>query len=149
MPISISCNINKIEVVLEVSKITGYTGKNIKEESSFDLIATTEDESSMLDTFWNDSIAYLFDSVKKYNSTILEDSDGVNISFELPSSFDKNLTKSIQKTLSFFVINWMCSKWFNLSKKDEVSYYVKECERILVNISRLMNARNKPVKKIR
>lgn len=147
MSINISCNINKNEVILEVSKITGYTGKNAKEEGVFGLIAATEDESSMLDTFWNDSIAYLFDSVKKYNSTILEDSDGVNISFELPSSFDKNLAKSIQKTLSFFVVNWMCSKWFNLSKKDEVSYYVKECERLLINISRLMNTRNKPIKK--
>lgn len=148
---NITSSISKSSVFAEVSKITGYTGKNvqgnIENEKLFDLVAATTDEEDLLSTYWNDALETLFDSVKKYGASVSDTSSGRTFTFDLPSNFDSSGTSSIEKTMNLCVINWICAKWFNVSKKDEVEYYEREAGRLLNNLSRLLNARKKPIKK--
>ena len=148
----ITSHINKSTVFAEVSKITGYTGKNLptneaENEKPFDLVAVTADEEDLLSTYWNDAVESLFDAVKRYGASISDTSSGRTFTFELPSNFDNTGVSSIEKTMNLYVVDWICGKWFNVSKKDEVAYYEREGLRLLNNLSRLLNARRKPTKK--
>ena len=140
------CKIRKDLVLEEISRLTGYTGKT-SNEVDIDNVAVTADEEKLIAPFWTNSVNKLFGVVRRFRVSVNNDADGISYNFDMPSSFDVKAISSIEETMQSFVVNSICSKWFNISKKEEVSYYISESERDSANIQLLLNKKCKPTKK--
>lgn len=135
--------VEKTSIYDEVMDITGYTGKNT---GDIDKIAATEDEINILDRFWNDAISSVFDIIRR-NSTMVDDTTKVTYSLSLPSNFNINTEAPLKKNIQMYIVNFVCAKWFNITKKDEVKDYDAICINIAEKISKLIMERTKPVRR--
>ncbi|RHJ75757.1 hypothetical protein [Parabacteroides sp. AM08-6] len=135
------CTINRIEVLSEVNKITGYTGKQV--EGKFDNIASTEDEENIIGSLYDESILQLFSSFAAYRPSLKSGS----IFFDVPETFDISKKQVIEKDIMQFLMNEVCYRWFKITKPDEVDFYSMQGVRILDNIRTLFNMRIIPTKR--
>lgn len=133
----------KTEVYAEVGDITGYTGKNA---GDIDKISATDDEINILGRYWDDAIINAFGIIRRY-STITEDSLKVEYSLTLPSNFNPGAEIPLNKNIRQYIVNFICAKWFNLVKPEEVKNYEALCINISNNISKLIMERTKPVRR--
>lgn len=133
--------LNRNEILKEVNKITGYTGKQV--EGRFDNIASTEDEEAMLVSLYNESMTQLFPSFSAYSPVFTNDS----IRFNVPLSFNVDLSYLIEKELTQYLINEICYRWFKITKPDEVDFYSIQATRILNNLKTIFNMRVEPVRR--
>lgn len=133
--------LNRNDILREVNGITGYTGKQVEER--FDNIASTEDEEPILVSLYDESIAQLLPSFSAYNPSFANDS----LCFDVPLSFNADLSNMIEKELARYLINEICYRWFKITKPDEVDYYSMQAARILSNLKTIFNMRVKPVRR--
>ncbi|WP_099465569.1 hypothetical protein [Parabacteroides provencensis] len=135
------CVLVRENVLQKVNEITGYTGKQI--EGGFDKIASTEDESNIMNSLYNESILEILTSLSAYRPTIKDDV----IVFDIPETFELKVKKTIEDYLNKYLINAICERWFKITKPDEVEYCQIQLIRILNGLKSLFNMRVKLVKR--
>lgn len=135
--------IDKTIVYAEVEDITGYTGKN---SGDVDKISATEDELNILDRYWDDAISNAFNIIRRY-STMTDDTSKVTYALTLPPNFNSGAEVPLNKNMRQYIVNFICAKWFNLVKPEEVKTYDALCINIASNISKLIMERTKPVRR--
>lgn len=135
------CTINRAQVLSEVNKITGYTGKQV--EGGFDNIASTEDEENIIGSLYDESILQQLSSFAAYRPSLKSES----IFFDVPETFDVSQNQAIEKDIMQFLINEVCYRWFKITKPDEVDFYSMQAARILNNLKTIFNMRVKPVRR--
>ena len=131
---NIEVTLNKAEIMPEVYKITGYTGaKNMDIEK----ISSTEDDLNILDSYFGEAVSSIADIVSRYGYLSNET--------EKSSTFWKiAVKKALEKSLKQYVSNYICMQWFNLSKKEEVTYYGIVCDKQAVAIKKYLLERERP-----
>lgn len=130
----ITLNIKKASVYDDVAKLTGYIGaKNNESELTYDKVFTTDDDRILLERFWRDACNASTDEFKNFiksvtesTSQTIDNTEIYTVVMDMPSSFDSNLTNSIQNSLHSYFVNSIASKWFALIDKNESDYYNKE-----------------------
>lgn len=145
--IEITLRINKDKVYEEVAKTTSYTGKKMDDEHAYERIFTTDEDKDMLERFWSESKNTVCNSLKKVLAEEVENERGEFILLlNLSSSFDENLTASIQGSLfSFFVMN-ITAKWYTLTNKEEATGYATEAATYVEDILRKAFFKKRPVR---
>lgn len=126
-------SIKKANVYDEVAKLTGYVGAKSIEDTgkAYDRVFTTDDDRLILERFWREAIGAITDEVKKFIVTVSapNNSQSVDITevweatLNMPSSFDDNLTGSINDSLLSYAVNSIASKWFAIANKEESDKY--------------------------
>lgn len=133
--------LNKAEIMPEVYKITGYTGaKNMDIEK----ISSTEDDLNILDSYFGEAVSSIADIVSRYGYLSNETENGSTFCFDLPSSWKIAVRKALEKSLKQYVSNYICMQWFNLSKKEEVTYYGTVCDEQAIAIKKYLLERERP-----
>lgn len=125
--------IKKAVVYDEVAKLTGYVGAKTIEDSgkAYDRVFTTDDDRLMLERFWRESIGAITDEVKRFITTVSSPSNSQSVditevwetTLNMPSSFDDNLTGSINSSLLSYAVNSIAGKWFAITNKEEADRY--------------------------
>lgn len=126
-------SIKKANVYDEVAKLTGYVGaKNIEDTGmAYDRVFTTDDDRLILERFWREAIGAITDEVKRFivtvstpnNSQSVDIAEVWEVTLNMPSSFDDNLTGSINDSLLSYAVNSIASKWFAITNKEESDKY--------------------------
>lgn len=125
----------------EVYKITGYTGaKNMDIEK----ISSTEDDLNILDSYFGEAVSSIADIVSRYGYLSEETEEYSTFCFVLPSSWKQTVKKALEKSLKQYVSNYICMQWFNLSKKEEVTYYGTMCDEQAAAIKKYLLERERP-----
>ena len=138
---NIEVTLNKAEIMPEVYKITGYTGaKNMDIEK----ISSTEDDLNILDSYFGEAVSSIADIVSRYGYLSNETEKSSTFCFDLPSSWKIAVKKALEKSLKQYVSNYICLQWFNLSKKEEVTYYGTVCDEQAVAIKKYLLERERP-----
>ena len=134
-------SVSKASVMEEVYQITGYTGvKN----SDMDKLTSTEDDSSLLLSFYREATSSLSDEVSRVGY-LLEESDSTStFLYNLPSNWNTGMERSLAKAMAQYVMNYVCAKWFSLTKKDETQQYQGVCQQLAVSILKYLYERKKP-----
>ena len=132
--------INMQNVFDEVSLITSRTGQ---QSHSIDGVSATDDENNIIRSFWGDSLSELYDVVRRFAS-FSETANDASYSFALPSNWNEAALPALEKCMSQFCVNFICTKWFNVSKKDEVAFYAGICDGLGEKMKRLLTERKKP-----
>lgn len=125
--------IKKAVVYDEVAKLTGYVGAKTIEDSgkAYDRVFTTDDDRLMLERFWREAIGAITDEVKRFITTVSSPSNSQSVditevwetTLNMPSSFDDNLTGSINSSLLSYAVNSIAGKWFAITNKEEADRY--------------------------
>ncbi len=147
---NITLTVTKSKVYEEVAKITSYTGvKKVGDNGAYDRILTTDEDKDLLERFWSEAKNTVCNNLKKALSEDEESSSGeYAISLNLSSSFDTQLTDSMQSSLfSFFAIS-ITAKWFAFTNKDEAANYAAEASVYMDDIMRKVFYKKKPVRPI-
>lgn len=134
--IAITLTVDKKGVYREVAKTTSYTGAKMDDANAYDRIFTTDENSEMLERFWQESRIAACNSLKRFLQSETE-ADGVySLALELSGSYNEALTESMQRSLfSFFVMN-ITAKWYTLANKNEAEGYASEAATYMEDIRR-------------
>ena len=112
--ISITLTINKANVYDEVAKTTSYEGKKMEEDkNAYERIFIIEEDRTMLERFWNEACNTATETFKRFIVSVIEQTDSTTMDvtknyvakLEVSSSYDVNLTNSIQASLFSFFVN--------------------------------------------
>lgn len=122
----------------EVYKITGYTGAK---SGDVDKISSSEDDSDILDNYFDEATGAISDIISSYGAI-----NRTDISLTLPSNWKETVKPSLETNLESYIVNYICLKWFNLAKKEDVSYYNEVLKTISSNIVKLICERKRPVR---
>ena len=138
---NIEVTLNKAEIMPEVYKITGYTGAK---KMDIEKISSTEDDLNILDSYFGEAVSSIADIVSRYGYLSNETENSSTFCFDLPSSWKIAVRKALEKSLKQYVSNYICMQWFNLSKKEEVTYYGTVCDEQAIAIKKYLLERERP-----
>ncbi|MCM1079097.1 MAG: hypothetical protein NC344_05650 [Bacteroidales bacterium] len=143
--INVTLRVEKEKVYEEVAKTTSYTGKKMDDEDGYDRVFTTDEDQEMLERFWNESKNTICNALKKVFLDEVETEQGeFRLQLDLSSSFDENLTTTMQSSLfSFFVMN-ITAKWYTLANKKEATEYATEAATYVDDIKRKAFFKRRP-----
>lgn len=137
---NIQITINEDDIYKEVYAITAHTGKALE---SIDKVSATEDESSVLRPFLNESTAELSDVVASFG-TISYGTGSINLSFSLPSNWKESVKPTLEQCLMNYLTNSVCQRWFAMTNRDDVKYYADKVVVNAANITKLLCERKRP-----
>jgi hypothetical protein len=151
--IEVTLTVSKQRVYDEVAKTTSYTGSKMQgDDSAYDRIFTTDSDRSMLERFWTEACNAATEKLKKFLVSVSDNSEGSTIDLsrdyvvelELSSSYDENLTESIQASLFSFFVSVIVGKWFKFTNKDEADKYIADAVGMMNDVMAKIYYRKKP-----
>lgn len=151
--IKVTLTVSKQRVYDEVAKTTSYTGAKMQgDDSAYDRIFTTDSDRSMLERFWTEACNAATEQFKKFIVEVSDNSEGSMIDLsrdyvvklELSSSYDDNLTESVQASLFSFFVSVIVSKWYKFTNKDETDSYAADAVGMMNDVMGKVFYRKKP-----
>lgn len=153
---SVNININKANVYVEVAKTSSYSGAKMIDEApnAYEKIFTTDEDRMMLERFWREACNQVTDLFKPFLESVVElsESHGIDLtanytaSLSLSSSYDPNLTNSIQNSLFSFFTNYIIAEWFKFTNKQEAQSYANEASAMLLDVKGKIYFKKKPTR---
>lgn len=137
----VSVQITRENVMQEVYKITGYTGKK---NGDMDGLSSTEDDVNVLDIYYSEATSSLAEEISRMGYLSQEDGSTSSFQFTLPSNWNGNMKSSLVKSMEQYVCNYICAKWFNLMKKNETEHYSNLCTQLGASIQKFLLERKRP-----
>lgn len=134
----VTITLDKNKVMEEVYKITGYTGAKTDGEV-MDKISSTEDDLRLLDSYYNEAVGSLSEIIANFGAVINSE-----VKLALPVNWDASAKNSVETNLANYLVNYVCVKWFNLTKKDDMAYYTELVSALSQSIITLLCKRTKP-----
>lgn len=151
--IDVTLTVSKQQVYDEVAKTTSYTGTKMQNDNSaYDRIFTTDSDRSMLERFWTEACNAATEKLKKFLVSVSDNSEGSTIDLsrdyvvelELSSSYDDNLTESVQASLFSFFVSAIVSKWYKFTNKGEADGYAADAVGMMNDVMGKVFYRKKP-----
>ncbi len=139
--------VNKRCVYDEVAKTTEYTGdKMTGDETAYERIMLTDEDTEMINRFWNECKTIICNNLKKVLISETEAEGEYLLVLGLSASFDKSLTESMERSLfSFFVMN-IAAKWYTFANKGEATGYATEAATYIDDIKRKAFHKKRPTR---
>ena len=153
--IEVTLTVSKQLVYDEVAKTTSYTGAKMQgDDAAYDRIFTTDSDRSMLERFWTEACNAATEQLKKFIVEVSDNSEGSTIDLsrdyvvglELSSSYDNNLTESVQASLFSFFVSVIVSKWYKFTNKEETESYAADAVGMMNDVMGKIFYRKKPVR---
>jgi hypothetical protein len=155
--IEVTLTVSKQRVYDEVAKTTSYTGAKMQgDDSAYDRIFTTDSDRSMLERFWAEACNAATEQLKKFIVEVSDNSEGNTIDLsrdyvvklELSSSYDNNLTESVQASLFSFFVSVIVAKWYKFTNKEEIESYGADALGMMNDVMSKIFYRKKPTRVI-
>ena len=148
--------VNKANVYNEVAKTTSYTGAKMEEDAAYQRIFTKDEDRLMLERFWNETCNAATDQLKQFIKSVSSQTmdttihldENYEVTLELSSSYDTNLTGSAQTSLFSFFVSSIVSKWFKFTNKQETDSYVQEAVGLMNDVISKIYWKKKPTRVI-
>lgn len=123
---SITITINRGTVFNDVGRLTHYEGDRfINDENAFDRIPTTGSDEEMLGQFWQSACDGVTEAMKRFITSLTTTPNFV-ATLEVSSSYDENLTSSINTNIQNCMTYHIVSQWYKLTNKEESNSYALE-----------------------
>lgn len=148
---SLSIAITKSDIYEEVAKTTAYLGaKRTLEDgkTAYDQMFVTEQDKTMLDRFYDESVATLLNLLKRFVVAVGGNGGNVAWTLELSSRFDTLLGASITSSAKSFLVNSIIGKWCEITANDKVKEYADNASALLLDIKDKVYSKTKPKRTI-
>lgn len=153
--IEVTLTVSKQLVYDEVAKTTSYTGsKMADDDKAYDRIFTTDGDRTMIERFWTEACNAATEQMKRFIVSVSDNSENNTVDLsrnyvaqlELSSSYDNNLTESVQASLFSFFVLAIVSKWYKFTNKDEAGTYAADAVGMMNDVMGKLYHRKKPVR---
>lgn len=146
---TIKINILRRDADEELARITSYAG--IKSPGSeglkdLDRIATVDEDSALLNRYWQAAANTLADRLKDFITGLAADNESVGLTLEVSGAYDDALTPSLEGDLRGYAAAYMTRAWFAITLPERAAEWDAECERLLRDASRKLYHRKRPVR---
>ena len=142
----ITITITAAELLPDVYKITGYTGKKAVTDKDIDRISSDSDDANILGDYFMEACNALADIFTRTGYASAMTSTSVTYALTFPANWKSGVLTSMTKACKTYIVNYMCRLWFNLAQKGEVAYYEGQCDQLADTIRKFMYERVKPVR---
>ena len=151
--IEVTLTVGKTMVYDEVAKTTSYTGAKMQgDDTAYDRIFTTDSDRSMLERFWTEACNAATEQLKQFIVEVSDNGEGITadlsrnyvVRLELSSSYDANLTESVQASLFSFFVSAIVSKWYKFTNKGEAEGYAADAVGMMNDVMGKIFHRKKP-----
>lgn len=133
--------IHEEEVFEEVHRITAYAGLKT---GNVEGVASTGDDTKILNSFWNEAVASLLDVAGRY-ANLQEDEEGAAVlQIDVPDNWREENVNDFRRLASQYMVNAVCALWFALSLPDKVLMYQTANVPIARSIKVCLAGRKKP-----
>lgn len=142
----ITITLNKDHILNEVAKTTAYVGdKMVGQEDAYERISTTEENTEILNRFYEESISDFIQIIKNYYYARVDRNEITTVSLDMPNNFEAGLVADMNKAVPSFCTNFVLSRWFIITNKEEATIYIQEAERIKTELTKKLYARKRPM----
>ena len=138
----ISISINEDSVYNDVYVVTGHTAKALDQ---MDKVSATEDESNVLSPFLLEASSELSEVISAYGS-LSYSGEAISVDLSLPSNWKQNAKSALEKAMHNFLVNGVCAKWFAISNREDVKFYMDKQSVNASNIIKLLCERTRPTR---
>ena len=144
-----------MKVYNEVAKTSSYTGSKMQgDDGAYDRIFTTDDDRTMLERFWSEACNASTEQLKQFIVDVSDNREGNTIdlsrdyvvTLELSSSYDDNLTPSVEASLYSFFVSVIIAKWYKFCNKDESDTYAADAVGMMNDVKSKIFYRKKPTR---
>ena len=145
----IKLDIDKTDLYNEVAKTTAYIGgKNVDANGNnlYKQVFVTNADREMLQRSWSEAV----DNVNTVLGNVLkqsvdEDEDWC-IDLVMPNNFPKEMTQTLQSTITNYAVSKMVADWCAIVDKEEVETYVNQSGALLAQMGSITYKRRRPVR---
>lgn len=141
--------IDKQEVLTEIAKTTSYIGakKEGDDGTAYDRIYTTDEDSEMLERYWQETEDALVTSLHCFVDSQSETTGGeYSITIGFPENWNTAMQQSLQQDMFAFFVQSILAKWLLLTNKGEVEAYAALSAGTLANIEKALMKRVRPTR---
>ncbi len=126
---TITITIQSSSVLEEIGRLTNYAGIKLeKDEGDFERIAASGNDGDMLKQFWQTACDTLTEAFKERMNSVTANGILYTVTLTPSKAFDNTLVASMTENMKSYVINYMTSRWFMLTNKEDAEAYGKEAE---------------------
>lgn len=143
--VRIELQVDKNAVYNEVAKTTSYTGaKMADDDTAYERIFTTDEDSGMLDRFWDECRVEIAQTFKRQMQAEGMNGNSYKLVLELSSLFDTALQPGMQLSLFSYFVQSITAKWFMFTSKKEVGEYAAQSKAQLEDVQRKALFKKRP-----
>ncbi|MFA6812975.1 MAG: hypothetical protein WCR45_07785 [Bacteroidaceae bacterium] len=141
----ITLSVAKSAVMNEVAKQTSYIGMKITTadgSNAYDQVFTTNDDYSMLEKYWRESVNATTGNLRKFIKTVsdtpptssVDNTEVFSMVLNMPNRYDNSQTGTIQSSLFNYFVNSITAKWLGVAYKTDAEYYDKYASTNMIEI---------------
>lgn len=141
----ITFELTRSDIYTEVEKTSAYVGdKMIGQEDAYQRIRATDENRELLQRYFNEALSEVTQIIKGFYESTRNIGDIVCIDLSVPNNFDQRLEKDIENTMFSFFVNFILSRWFIITNKEEATIYIQETDNLKKELQQKLYARRRP-----
>lgn len=118
-----TATITKDTIYTEVKIKTAYEAEKSGDKSLLERVATIDEDTEVLDRFWNEAKNGLCVALRRYLKTESEASGTYSVTLNLSGSFDTALWQTMTGDLESYFITSIVAKWLSFSLENKAKEY--------------------------
>lgn len=117
----IELNVNKCDVMAEVSQRTNYSGAKMDgDEKAYDRISTVDEDEAELNRFWDECRAEVAQAFIRLLKSEGMNGDHYKVVLNVSASFDNALLPGMELGLFGYFVQGIVSRWYMYTNKSDV-----------------------------
>lgn len=154
---TINLEITKIYVFDDVRMYSSYSGAKNSDEEAYERIRAVDDDDYLLQRFWTEACNGATERLKPFLRSVsaqptqsarqrIDMTQDYKVTLEVSSSYDATLTESVQTSLHSYFVNYMVSRWYKFTNKEETENYGNDAVAAMDDVMRKIYNKKKPVR---
>lgn len=143
---TLTININKVDVYKEVDMTTAYIGAKDKEDgSSYVHISTVEENREKLNSFFAEAVKSFYGMCGRYlNGIDSKDANVLSVTLGMPENWNDSHKGMMDETVQSYLCCYVVSQWLMFVKRDEVQEYLTKAAALRDRIVKTLEERKRP-----
>lgn len=152
----VTLRVQKPYVFDEVKKASEYMGQKLVTEQdpgAYARVSATDADEVALERFWQEGCGLATQALQRYmvaegeapgKGGVRSLSRDYVVTLSLPDGFDEGLSRSLERSLSSYIVTSMLAKWCLLANRADAQAYMDLSGVALQDINRKLYKRNRP-----
>lgn len=148
-------DVKKLLVYDEVAKTSSYTGaKMAGDDAAYDRIFTTDEDRLMLERFWLEAAGGATEKMKPFIVSVapqpvsqrVDLTRDYTVRLKVSVDFEPALRESTETSLYDYFVNFIVSRWYKFTCKEEIGSYATDAVAALEDVLRKLYYKKKPTR---
>lgn len=142
---NVCISVIKQDVLDEIGRTTAYIGQRKPEnaDEAYRRISATEADNAAMERYWQEASDVMIRKLDRFVTNIGKDTDFL-LMLGVSDRYDDTLTASVATSAYSFFVNYIISKWCELTDRENVAVYAANAARGLADVSAKIYFKKRP-----